>query len=403
MREYILALVSLTTLFCTIVESSAAQDPDEFREERLEGHLVTPAKITFDESLLEQVTLPDGFSINAFATDLENPRMIVVSDDGTVFATIREEDKVLALRDTNGDGQADQITEVFSDIEMVHGVTIHNGELYLVNDKELYKAPLNENGEAGELTLLTDDLPDGGQHPNRTIAFGPDNRLYISVGSTCNACDETNPEHATLLQSDASGNDRTIYAEGLRNTIGFAWHPETEELWGMDHGSDWRGDDIPEEELNLIEEGNHYGWPFVYGDQEIDPYLSSEPEGMTREEFARQSEPPVMTYTAHTAPMDMVFYDGDQFPEEYQNDAFVAFRGSWNRKPAVGYKISRIRFDDEGQPQEFEDFVTGFLQEDEDSQSHFGRLTGVAVHTDGSLLFTDDSNGVIYRVSYDGN
>src|SRR5690625_7913840 len=119
MREYILALVSLTTLFCTIVESSAAQDPDEFREERLEGHLVTPAKTTFDESLLEQVTLPDGFSINAFATDLENPRMVVVSDDGTVFATIREEDKVLALRDRNGDGQADEITTVFSDVEVV--------------------------------------------------------------------------------------------------------------------------------------------------------------------------------------------------------------------------------------------------------------------------------------------
>ena len=245
--------------------------------------------------------------------------------------------------------------------------------------------------------MLINNLPDGGQHPNRTIAFGPDGMLYITVGSTCNACDEPNDEHATILRSQPDGSNRTIYAEGLRNTIGFGWHPQTRELWGMDHGSDWRGNDQPPEELNRIQQGEHFGWPFCWGDRRPDVYLSAEPKGTTKEEFCAKTQPPVLTYTAHSAPLGMVFYTGSQFPQEYRGDAFVTMRGSWNRNPPVGYKVVRVRYQN-GKPVAIEDFITGFLNEKRTAQ--FGRPVGIAVAPDGSLLFTDDTNGVIYRMSY---
>jgi glucose/arabinose dehydrogenase len=224
--------------------------------------------------------------------------------------------------------------------------------------------------------------------------------LYVSVGSPCNACSFENREYATILQIQPDGSSRVIFAEGLRNTIGWGWHPETGQMWGMDHGSDWRGDDQPPEELNLLNQGNNYGWPHCFADRQVDPYLASPPPGMTKAEFCAQSVGPALTYQAHSAPIGMVFYTGEQFPEMYRNDAFVAMRGSWNRQQPVGYKIVRIDFDEAGQPVAFEDFVTGWLIED--GQAQFGRVAGLLVLQDGSLLIAEDTNGMIYRVSYIG-
>jgi glucose/arabinose dehydrogenase len=200
-----------------------------------------------------------------------------------------------------------------------------------------------------------------------------------------------------MLRVRPDGSQRAIYARGLRNTIGFAWHPQTRELWGMDNGSDWRGDDIPPEELNRIVEGGNYGWPFCYGDRVVDRYLNPEPKGMTREQYCARTLPPALIYEAHSAPLNLVFYTAGQFPAEYRNDAFVTMRGSWNRLPPVGYKIVRIRFQN-GRPERFEDFLTGFLFDE--GQSFFGRPAGMAIARDGSLLFSDDTNGVIYRIAY---
>jgi glucose/arabinose dehydrogenase len=167
----------------------------------------------------------------------------------------------------------------------------------------------------------------------------------------------------------------------------------------MDHGSDWRGDDQPPEELNRILDGRDYGWPFCFGDRQPDPYLSAEPARLTTAGHCRRSEPPVLTYQAHSAPIALVFYTGGQFPAEYRNDAFVAMRGSWNREPPTGYKVVRLRFQG-GAPQGFEDFLTGFLIEE--GRAHFGRPAGLAVARDGALLLSDDTNGVIYRVTHGG-
>lgn len=248
---------------------------------------------------------------------------------------------------------------------------------------------------------IINDLPDGGQHPNRTLAIGPDDMRYISAGSTCNACLETNPENAALLRASKDGRSRTIFASGLRNTIGFDWHPETGVLWGMDHGIDWLGDEEQIEELNRIEQGKQYGWPFIYGMSEFNPQ-DNPPGDMSLEQWARLSTEPALGYTPHSAPMQMVFYDGEMFPEEYSGDAFVAMRGSWNRRPPSGYEVVRIRFED-GAPQSIEHFLEGFLIEQEDgSYGYLGRLAGIAVGADGALFVADDSNGIIYRVSHSG-
>jgi len=270
--------------------------------------------------------------------------------------------------------------------------------VFLATDTQVYRATLLEGGALGTPVPIIDDLPNAGQHPNRTLAVGPDDKLYITVGSACDACPLDDPEYATILRAELDGARREIVASGLRNTIGFGWHPTTGALWGMDHGSDWRGDDTPPEELNEIEEGKHYGWPYCYGNRQIDTIIQKPPMS-TKEAFCAMTTAPVLENQAHEAPIGMVFYTASQFPALYEDSAFVAFRGSWNRLPATGYKVGRVVFEN-GRPVRIEDFVTGFLIED--GKAQFGRLAGIAVASDGSLLFTDDENGVVYRVTYVG-
>ncbi|MCW5982244.1 MAG: sorbosone dehydrogenase family protein [Bryobacteraceae bacterium] len=366
---------------------------------QITGHVLRPEQVEATPERIESLSVPPGFRVSKFAEGLGKPRIIAVAEDGAVYVTRREPGDALLLMDKNGDGVADEQKTVARQEDM-HGIAIHGDRVYLTTVKEVYVADRQSDGSLGELQRIIDDLPDGGQHPNRTLAVGPDDMLYITVGSTCNACDESNEENATLLRAQLDGSGREIFASGLRNTIGMDWRPGSNELWGMDHGTDWLGDDQPKEELNLIEAGQRYGWPFVYGRGKFD-YSNEPPGGVTHEEWARKSREPALLYTAHAAPMQMLFYDGDQFPEEYRNDAFVTMRGSWNRKPPSGYEVVRIRFQD-GKPQEFEPFLTGFLVRQGDGWTQFGRPVGLAVAADGALLIGDDTNGVIYRVSHEG-
>lgn len=397
----VLAFLILILLSGTALMAALGQEPAAGTNIEVTGHSFVPEKMNFSSELLEMLSLPDGFEINVFAMDLKNPRIMAVGGDGTVYVTEPAENNTIALNDTNGDGTADQRRAVVSGIDHLHGIAVQGDRLYLATPTELYVAQIGQDGEVGEPQILVDGLPDGGQHPNRTLHVGPDGKIYLSVGSSCNVCPEPEPEHATILEIDADGSSRRIYASGLRNTIGFAMNPVTGEIWGMDQGSDWRGDDVPPEELNRIIEGRHYGWPWCFGKMQVDQVISQKPENMTKEEFCAETEPSVLEYQAHSSPIQLVFYNGTQFPEEYRNDAFLTLRGSWNRRPAVGYKVVRILFDEAGQPTGFEDFLTGFLANN--GTAFFARPAGLAVGKDGSLLVGDDTNGVIYRVSYRGN
>jgi glucose/arabinose dehydrogenase len=361
---------------------------------QVNGYIFRPALVPASEENVRQLKVPAGFTVSKFAENLGKPRILTVSTTGHVYASDREKGIVMLLKDTNSDGVSDS-KQTVATIKNAHGLTIYDGKMYIAAVREIYTAIINNDGSLGQPAMITDKLPDAGQHPNRTLAVGPDGKLYITVGSTCNACPEPNPMNATIVRSNLDGSGMTIFAKGLRNTIGFGWHPQTGELWGLDHGIDWLGDDDQKEEVNQVKENANYGWPYIYGEGKYNP-ADRPPGDTTYQQYLALTTLPTLTYQAHAAPMQLIFYNGNKFPAEYRNDAFVTFRGSWNRSQPVGYKVARLHFEN-GKPVRFDDFLTGFLVNN--NKAHFARPVGLAVYTDGSLLVSDDTNGVIYRIS----
>src|SRR5688572_22549927 len=263
------------------------------------GHVVKTERLDPTDSRAKLV-VPAGFEVSVFASGLGKPRVLAVAADGTVYATRRDAGDVLMLRDRDHDGKSEAPLVVARRPQM-HGIALTGTKVYLVTVKELFVAERATDGTFGPLQRLLDDLPDAGQHADRTIAVGKDGMLYISVGSTCNACDESNPENATMLRVTPDGSARTVYASGLRNTIGFAFHPSSNALFGFDHGIDWLGDDDQGEELNEIVPGRQYGWPYIYADHKRNPQ-DEPPGGITMEQWDRMSTVPVLLHTAHAAP-----------------------------------------------------------------------------------------------------
>jgi glucose/arabinose dehydrogenase len=384
-RTYLMPAVLLaSTLACSAQNragNTGAERPDE---------------VAFSDDKLKQLKVPPGFTVSVWAKDLGHPRMMALAPDHTVYITRRDEGDVIALKDIDGKGQQRRTVAKLAD---AHGITIKENKIYLTDVKNVYVADLQPDGDIGSRRKIIDWLGGGGNHPNRTLAFGPDGWLYITVGSTCNVCLDPEDENAVVLRTKADGSGREVFARGLRNTIGIDWHPQTKELWGMDNGSDWRGDDYPPEELNRIQQGKHYGWPHCLGDRKPDTISPHRPkDGRSKEQFCAGTELPVMGYTAHTAPIAFVFYYAGMFPNDYKGDAFVAMHGSWNRRPPTGYEVIRVNFED-GKPVKFEPFLSGF--QSRDGKSVFGRPAGLLVLTDGSLLVGDDTSGVIYRIAYE--
>jgi Raf kinase inhibitor-like YbhB/YbcL family protein len=374
--------------------SSAGGSPEHHSDVEITWHILKPFELPAPE--VSQLHVPAGFRIQKFAENLGNTRILAIGPSGNVYVTRREEGDILMFRvgaDGLGTGQPVRVASRSG----LHGITFSKGKVYLASVHEIFKADVRPDGTFGPLDMIIHDLPDAGQHNTRTVQIGPDDMMYISVGSTCNECAEANPENATILRASLDGKSRSIFASGLRDTVGWGWQPQTGELWGVDNGMDGLGDNVQPEELNHIEKGKRYGWPYLFGDNQPNPHLDP-PGGLQKSELAKTNVPMALGYTAHAAPMQMSFYNASQFPAEYQGDAFVSMRGSWNRKPPSGYEVVRIHFKN-GQAVSMEPFVTGFVT----PEGEHGRIVGNAVAQDGSLLFTDDRNGVIYRVSYVGN
>ena len=387
------------SLSLVLVGALAHAKPEgAYRTSSATGHLTRPGATPFDDKKLAQIKVPAGFTVSVFAKDVKGARMMVQAPGGgPIYVSQPSEGSISVLTDGDNDGDADSVTPLVTGIKKVHGLAFGpDGALYAVALKDVHRIDTKTNAKK----VVVSGLPDVGQHENRALGISPDGKLFVSIASNCNACNDPNTDMATMMVIELDGTKRRTFAKGLRDTIGFDWHPTTRQLWGMDHGVDWRGDDIPPEELNALTEGSDYGWPYCYLDKKPDPNFIDDPEGQTKAQYCAKTVAPSLTFTAHSAPIGFRFYTGTQFPERMRNGAFVAMHGSWNRKTPVGYDVQFIPFKD-GQPAKAEPFASGWLAKDK--RSVFGRPAGILVLADGSLLVSDDLNGVIYRIAYAAN
>lgn len=393
-----------------------------------------PERRDFSPERLAQLRVKSNFHVATFGQAVSDARMLALGPNGDVYVTQPMISQVTRLRDLNDDGDVDDAGErvvVASNsatpaLENVHGIAFNAGKVYLASTKSVVVGTVAADGSFSGLTPLLSDLPDGGQHPYRTLAVGPDGYLYVSVGSDCNACRESNSEHATMLRLNLDGTpvantanlahpmlaqnplskiSPRVWASGLRNTIGFDWNPETGALWGIDQGSDGLGEETPPEEFNILTSGKSYGWPFCWGPQNPDSTADDPSQQVTKEQYCPTTTPSVGTgLPAHSSPIAFQFYRGGQFPAEYDNDAFLVLRGSWGRLVPDGYKVVRVHFENgqlaplPGSNLPYEDFLAGFLIDN--GAAHFGRVAGLTFDSAGALLVSDDTNGIIYRVSY---
>lgn len=355
---------------------------------RLAGTQPAPSAQAAAPPVPAALTVPDGFGVSVFASGLTGARLMAVSPEGTLVVARRAE--VVALPDTNGDGVAEPRV-LFSDMTYAHSVAFANGFLYIATTPAVLRVPWVNGAPSGTPVAIV-DLPSDkpSLHTSRSIRIGPDGRLYVTIGSSCNACVEADARRTTMMVYDADGKNGRPYATGLRNAVGFDWDPATRRLYAGDPGIDGLGDDLPSEEVNLVEDGEDYGHPFFNGASQAttlpDLKGASGPP-------ASRVKTPAIELPAHATPMGVAFYTGSRFPEPYRSSLYVALHGSSTRTSKSGYKVVRLVMEN-GRPARVEDFVTGFLSGDVVS----GRPVGLVTGGDGALYVSDDNKGFIYRV-----
>ena len=341
---------------------------------------------------LERIKLPEGFRIDFYAKDVENARSMAMSQSGVLFVGTRSNDKVYAVVDADKDGKAEEVVEVASGLTSPNGVALHNGDLYVAEISRILKFPNIEQTfrNKPKYEVVYDKYPTETHHGWKYIAFGPDGKLYVPVGAPCNICKEKDPVYASITRLNPDGSGMEVYAEGVRNTVGFDWHPETKNLYFTDNGRDMMGDNLPPDELNrATEKGQHFGYPYCHAGTISDPEFGK--QGNCQDFVA-----PVQNLTPHGAALGMKFYTGKMFPQEYKNRIFIAEHGSWNRSKKSGYRLMQAITDGSGNITSYETFAEGWLEGEQD----WGRPVDVLVMNDGSLLVSDDKNNAIYRITY---
>ena len=339
---------------------------------------------------LGSIELPAGFTMTVFADSLPGARSMTLGDGGTVFIGTRSEGFVYAVWDSNGDGRADRRVEIDWDLYMPNGVAFHDGALYVAAVTQVLRYDEIESflDDPPDPAIVRSDFPEESWHGWRYIAFGPDGKLYMAIGAPCNSCQREDEQFATIVRMNSDGSEVEIVVRGVRNSVGFDWHPSTGEMWFTDNGRDWLGNDAPPDELNrLVTVGGHFGFPYCHGGAIQD------------EEFADRScsefVPPAQGLDPHVASLGMRFYAGTMFPESYRGQIFIAEHGSWNRIPPSGYRITLVRLEG-NRPVSYRPFAVGWLRA--------GRASGTPVDLlvlpDGSMLVSDDRAGRIYRITY---
>lgn len=326
---------------------------------------------------LASISLPPGFSISLYAENVTGARSLAFSD-GTLYIGTRGEGNVYAVHDLNGDGFAEEVKTIISGANMPNGVVVHNGALYVAEIEKVTK--YNPGTMESEVIAR---FPSDTWHGWKYLRLGPDQKLYAPVGVPCNVCNTSDP-YGTIMRVNLDGSELEVYARGIRNTVGFDWHPETNELYFTDNGRDWFGEDVPPDELNYAPSpGMHFGFPYCHGNLQDDEFVDRKCSEFTA---------PLSELGPHVAALGMRFYNGTMFPAEYQNKIFIAEHGSWNRKVPIGYRVTMV----DPKTGDYSVFADGWLT----GNTAWGRPVDVLVMPDGSLLVSDDKAGKVYRITF---
>jgi len=339
---------------------------------------------------LDQIRMPPGFDIALYAR-VPGARSLALSAAGVLYVGTRDEGRVYAVLDRDKDHRAETVMTLAEGLRSPNGVAFREGALYVAEIDRILRFDAIEDhlDTPPEPVVVSDRFPTDGHHGWKYIAFGPDGRLYVPVGAPCNVCAEENPVYATIMRMAPDGSNLEIFAEGVRNTVGFDWHPETGVLWFTDNGRDWMGDDEPPDELNRAPgKGLHFGFPYCHGDGIADP-------GHGGEKPCSAFTPPAIALGPHVAALGMAFYTGATFPGPYRHQIFIAEHGSWNRTTPIGYRIALVRLEGD-RAVDYTVFAQGWLR---DGRA-WGRPVDVLVMPDGALLVSDDRAGAVYRIAY---
>lgn len=367
-----------------VQKSLTTKKADESLEAPINQRLIVPTEFQTGAFATERaLNLPAKYQIKVFAAGMKGPRVVISDGSGGLYVSDKKAGKIMYLKDNNGDSKAEVIQEIISGLRNVHGLDMYQGNLYFAEEDKVSVLYGIKGAEFVRREVVVADLPSDGGHVTRTAKVGPDGKLYVSVGSSCNICEENDSRRAAIVRYNLDGSGQEIFATGLRNTVDFIFDAENK-MWSVDNGRDNLGENTPPEEVNIIQFGRNYGWPYCYGDKVANP------EYLDRQEFCeRSTTAPKYNLQAHSAPLGLTFG-----PSGYlENNLFVAFHGSWNRSVPTGYKV--IRIDTKSVNQEPIDFVYGWLQE---NGIAWGRPVDIKVYDNDKFLITDDSAGAVYIV-----
>jgi glucose/arabinose dehydrogenase len=344
-----------------------------------------------ESEITQKIKLPKGFKIDIFAKDVINARSLARGDKGTIFVGTRSEGKVYALIDNNKDNKAEKVITIAKNLNMPNGVAFKDGSLYVaeVNKILRYDDIENKLNNPPKPVVITDDFPKERHHGWKYISFGTDGKLYIPVGAPCNICKSDDERFASITRMDKDGNNKEVFAHGVRNTVGFDWNPKNGDMWFTDNGRDMLGDNLPSDELNIANKKDlHFGYPYCHAGTISDPEFGDDRN-------CNEFTPPSAKLGPHVAALGIKFYRGSMFPKDYQNKVFIAEHGSWNRSTPIGYRISMVDVEN-NKASNYKVFAEGWLSGNQVT----GRPVDILNMIDGSLLVSDDSANIVYRIYY---